>query len=307
MNNPTCHLAATNVSSQLLDMLLELNSSLQLPHEFRYNVQTTERPEDREPISLDSANQYLVDAHDAVQSGQLSQGDFLELRESVEARLARLDVPTLSDLEREIPHTTYDPDRDPIPEHLADVANQIGFLTSAHEEDYLLRLDAKLGDQWSLSQPRPITPPTLTSLTAREQEREIELRNPQSVHNWLKKHNVSVADGDGERSEVGAPATSTKKAQSRNLAKKVGDRAIGRAREREDGSPMSAVAPFDEELGAELETPKNKGKKGRDADETYRPKGGSGKKAKRKREDGDGSAERKKARTSLATSVTGET
>jgi len=251
--------------------------------------------------------------HEAVSAGKLPADEYMTLRADLESRLAQLTSgASIDELENEIPHPFYDPEKDEVPAHLADAARQIAFLTSEHEDEYLDRLDEKLSKSASLDkQPWPTSTAMWAKLTPRELDREIELQNPQSVHNWLKRHNVSVVGEADAASEAGATSTpATNKKGSRTLAKKVGDRAIERAKERDDGSPMSsATGAFEEEvMGYEVETPKSgRGKKkAGDDDHAYRPKGGSGKKAKRKREDGEGSTERKKARTSTAASAAGE-
>ncbi|GAB7350005.1 hypothetical protein MBLNU459_g0681t1 [Dothideomycetes sp. NU459] len=298
-------------NDQLLDLMLDLNSSLKIPHALRYDISLATDRNDYEGISIDEANHVISEAHDAVQNKSFPQTEFLRVRTALEAALAKQEVKSLAELEATVPHPTYDPERDGIPQHLADL--QLGqhpaYLNSAHEEEYLLRLDAKLGDQWSLSQPRPSPPTNLASMTQRELDREIELKNPFSVHNWLKKHadKHTITDADGA-SDVGAtPATGKRR---NNLAKKVGDRAVAAARERE-GSPVSSVVAkteddlLDDELGYVEDTP-GKGKKnaGGEKDDTYRPKGGkSGSKSKRKREEGDTPSGRKKPRTSAATLV----
>ncbi|GAB7341458.1 hypothetical protein MBLNU457_7697t1 [Dothideomycetes sp. NU457] len=298
-------------NDQLLDLLLELNSSLQIPSELRYDVSLNQLSETDRTLSLNTANTQLAEVHAAVDRGAQPADEYMTLRLDLEARLAQLTSGTTIDaLESHIPHPFFDPEKDTIPPHIA-ASQPIAFLTSAHEDEYLDRLDEQLGKKFSLSGSWPAQPHSWTSLTPRELEREVELSNPQSVHNWLKRHNVSVGVGvgeDGTASEAGGAATPANKTKggSRTLAKKVGDRAIERAKERDEGSPMSSAAGagFEEDvlgLGYEVETPRSgKGKKRGDDDHAYRPKGGSGKKAKRKREDGEGSAERKKARTSVA-------
>lgn len=238
-------------------------------------------------MTLDQANDIIANAHRASRMHEMPHQDFVRIRSDVEALLARKDVPSLFDMEAITPHPHY---QDALTAHLADTHPT--FLSSSHEDAYLTRLDSKL-EPAALSEPRPASPPALSKLSQRELEREVELRNPLSVHNWLKKHS-SISDIDAA-SEGGAtaqtPATVNKR---RNLAKQVGDRAIERAREKE-GSPGSTQENEDE-LGVD-DTPGKK--KNRDDDQTYRPKGGRSK-AKRKRDEGEGSTGRgKKARTSV--------
>lgn len=288
--------------------MLDLNSSLKIPHALRYDISLPTERNEYDGISLDEANNIISDGHRAVQHSGFPQAEFLRMRTTLEAALAKQQVRSLADLEANVPHPIYDPERDGIPQHLADLQleQHPAYLTSAHEEEYLLRLDAKLGDQWSLRQPRPSPPTNLASMTARELDREIELKNPFSVHNWLKKHadKHAIPDADGA-SDVGAtPATGKRR---NNLAKKVGDRAVAAARERE-GSPVSVVAKteddtMDDELGYVEEATPGKSKKsaGAEKDDTYRPKGGrSGNKSKRKRDEGETPSGRKKPRTSAA-------
>ena len=223
---------------------------------------------------------------------------------------------SLQDLERTIPHTLYQPSEDRIPSHLADVETQTGFLSTSHEEDYLLRMDAKLGDQWALSQTRPPTPPTITTMTPREVERDVELRNPMSVHNWLKTHKTDLNEADDKSSEAGGGngrKSGGAAGAARNLAKRVGDRAVERARDtHEGGSPRGSirgggadgVPDGDDDIvsvegGGSADNSGNGSakKKSRDDDHAYRPKGGrSSAKSKRKREDGEGGG-RKKVKT----------
>lgn len=293
--------------------MLDLNSSLKIPHALRYDISLPTERNEYDGISLAEANMIIAEGHTAVQQAGFPQSDFLKMRNLLEAALAKQEVKTLAELKTTVPHPTYDPEREGIPQHLADL--QLGqhpaYLNSAHEEDYLLRLDAKLGDQWSLGQTRPSPPTNLASMTPRELDREIELKNPFSVHNWLKKHadKHAITDADGA-SDVGAtPATGKRR---NNLAKKVGDRAVAAARGRE-GSPSSVVAKteddiLDDELGYVEEATPGKGKKSAavgEKDDTYRPKGGrSGNKSKRKRDEGETPSGRKKPRTSAAATPT---
>ncbi|KAJ9619848.1 hypothetical protein H2203_008119 [Taxawa tesnikishii (nom. ined.)] len=282
-------------NDQLLDLLLDLNSNLHIPQELRYNLLN---PSDDinpasdvvEPLDPATAELEVRNAHQGVASGEYLQTHFLKVKKEYQEKLARQNATKLVDMEARIPHTVFNGREDDIPDHLVDMAEgtQPGFMSAQHEDDYLLRMDAKLGDQYSLAQPRPTSPPNLSTMTPRELEREIELKNPQSVHNWLKKHNPQVVADIDKDSEVGGPTTSAtpggggggKGKRGTNLAKKMGDRAVERARGREEGSPGSAATKteqdlLDEEIGYVDETPASagKGKRTRDPDESYRPKG----------------------------------
>jgi hypothetical protein len=280
--------------SQLLDLLLDLNTSLSIPHELRFDLSLapkSQQPQEERDMNLDTANNIIANAHRAFHNHEIPQLDFVRIRQDIEALLARKNAKSLVDMEAQIPYPRYQHSNLPL---IAD-ANP-AFLSSSHEDAYLTRLDNKL-EPAALSDPRPASPQPLSKLTQRELDREVELRNPLSVHNWLKKHGtISDIDAasEGGNAAVQTPATANKR---RNLAKQVGDKAIERAREKE-GSPGSTVDNEDEPAGDD--TP-GKPKKSRDDDQTYRPKGGRSK-SKRKREEGEttpASARGKKQRTSL--------
>jgi len=255
---------------------------------------------------MDSANKMLREAYDLDRQGRYSHPQFSQMKASLEEHVAAKESRPLRTLERETKHAMYDPDMKLI---INDIADPIAFLTSTHEDDYLNRLDAKNGDSvlQSGDDIQLATPPSFAKMSAREIDREVELRNPLSVHNWLKNHNVNLTLGENdEKSDVAAAtAGSGKKTTSRNLAKKVGDRAVERAKEKDDGSPMSSSFPgnktdldlIEDELGLD-DTP-NRGKKPKDSDETYRPKGGRSSKSKRKREDTEPKSGSKKPKTSI--------
>ncbi|THY22725.1 hypothetical protein D6D01_06198 [Aureobasidium pullulans] len=279
-------------NDQLLDLLLDLNTSLSIPHELRFDLSMASKSQqtnDEREMTLDMANNIIANAHRAFHNHEMPHQDFLRIRQDIEVLLARKDAKSLVEMEAQIPHPRY---HHPV-SALAAEANP-AFLTSSHEDAYLTRLDNKL-EPAALSDPRPASPQPLSKLTQRELDREVELRNPLSVHNWLKKHGtISDIDAASEGGTASAqtPATANKR---RNLAKQVGDRAIERAREKE-GSPGSTVDNEDELAGDD--TP-GKPKKARDDDQTYRPKGGRSK-SKRKRDEGENTPARgKKQRTSL--------
>jgi hypothetical protein len=286
-------------NSQILDLLLDLNSSLAIPHQLRFDLSMapkSQQPQEERDMTLEMANNIISNAHSAYQNHEVPHQDFVRIRQNIEALLARKDAKNLVDMEAQIPHPTIRHDQLDSLAIEADAA----FLSSTHEDAYLARLDSKL-EPAALSEARAPSPQPLSKLTLRELDREVELRNPLSVHNWLKKHgNMSdTADAASEGGAAQTPATSNKR---RNLAKQVGDKALERAREKE-GSPGS-TQDADEDMsiaaGGDDNTP-GKPKRSRDDDQAYRPKGGRSK-SKRKREEGaeNTAARGKKQRTSLA-------
>lgn len=290
-------------NDQLLDLLLDLNSSLVLPPESRFNVKYREDWADRDAIDMGSANKLLTEEYQLDQ-GSYSHPRFSQLKDSLEHHVAATQAQPLSELEARVPNLVYRNDAQfrRIADEFADPA---AYLTYDNEEESLKRLDIQLGEPPSLPsvEKDPNAPLSLSNLTPREMDREVELRNPQSVHNWLKKHNINIGETD-EKADLNGSAPSSKKGASRNLAKKIGDRALERAREREEGSPIGSVAgnkpePDGPEDELSFDDFSDRRRKSRDADETYRPKGGRTGKPKRKREDGEPRAYNKKPKTSI--------
>ena len=173
-------------------------------------------------------------------------------------------------------------------------------------EKYLKQLDKGLDEPYVLSRPNEPTKDGQgeekhwAELTPREVERQAELLNPQSQHNWLKNHaklnpnagneiddNESLASHDNANTK---PTASRKRGGNSgakgNLARQVGDRAVERARE--GWSPSAASNMEDDELAGEetLGLGGSGRKRTKDPDSTYRLKGGKGggtSKGKRKR------------------------
>ena len=199
---------------------------------------------------------------------------------------------SLAALEATVPHTTLT-DSTALPDGIDLSETAPGYMSPAHEEEYLLALDALLEDPAfdpSNTQTRtlhlgPSQPPL--------SEKELTIRNPDSVYSWLRKNQpqVFLQDKDAQAhhdnvSEKAAPKSSKKGRQSN-----IGGSGTPGPKEDHDGEDSAAPEG------------KGKGKKGgNDPDDTaYRPKGGSSRPAKRKRPEGDGEAKsRKKNRPSAA-------
>ncbi|EME82550.1 uncharacterized protein MYCFIDRAFT_87172 [Pseudocercospora fijiensis CIRAD86] len=287
----------------LLDLLLDLNQSPALPPDLRFNITLPEEhtavasipnivPSD---VTPEGANQLLLDYTLAVQRGHIPNLDLHVIREQIDKKLAAQGVSTLEFLESDTPHPRL-PEDGTLPDELQG-AEPAGYLTAEQEDSYLLRLDARLGDPVSLMKMDEKDKEGEASLhkhwadmTPREVERQIELLNPQSQHNWLARHAKHTGHADIDDNESLAShdikPTPGRGGGKRNLAKQVGDRAVGRARE--GASPSAVSMAEDDDLAFVDDHPQIAGKKrGRaDPDGTYRVKGGKGgasAKGKRKR------------------------
>ncbi|KAI5367341.1 putative INO80 complex subunit 3 protein [Septoria linicola] len=287
----------------ILDVLLDLNQNPALPAHLRFDVSLTEEhsaiasipsvvPADITPTA---ANDLLMEYTVAVNRGQIPHLDLYVIREQIDKTLAKQGLASLESLEESVSHARPTPDS---PANFQpDFASS--YLTAQEEDESLLRLDAAIGDPVAQVKEKEQADDVKhwADLTPREIERQTELQNPQSQHNWLKTHakqSGPTADIDDNDSIDAKPARGA--GAKRNLAKQVGDRSLGRARE--GASPAGSFGDDDELSGFVDDHPK---KRGRDPGSTYRIKGGKSNgangKGKRKRSDETPSGSAKKART----------
>ena len=158
----------------------------------------------------------------------------------------------------------------------------ISYLSPAHEDEYLLAIDAYLDTPHPEDQPLP---PRLSRPTDREREREIQLRNPVSVFNWLSKHRPKVFLDDDishdkpakvPRKSSPKPPSSTPAPPRLSVKREKAGALLPKPEEElldEDGFLIGIAL---EEGGGSLK----KKKRGQE-DNAYRPKGGGSKKRKR--------------------------
>lgn len=256
-------------NDQLLDALLDFNNQPRVAPRQRFDLSHPNAP----LRATETADQNIHHA-DQLNSANAVQ----QLHKS------------LASLEATVPHTVVT-DLAALPDGIDLSEHAPGYMSPQHEEDYLLALDQLLEDQAfeaSTSDHRtlhlgPSQPPL--------SEKDLTIRNPDSVYNWLRKNQpqVFLQDKDAPHhdnaSEKAAPKGGSKKSRQSNI-----------------GTP----GPKDDHDGEDSAAPEGraKGKKGgADPDDTaYRPKGGSSRPAKRKRDPGEGDAKasRKKNRPSAA-------
>jgi len=286
-------------------MCLDLNQNSSIPPELRFDVAYPGRKTGSQMIvpaniTPEAANEMLMRYKQAVHAAQIPPLDLHVVRAQIDQRLAEQDVIPLQVLQSATAQPVHldDPKREVAP---------VGYLTSEQEAEYLLRLDAKTDDPLSVvvraNDSKHGDDDKLSGdLTLQEVERQNELLNPQSQHNWLKHHPKpgaigAVDDNESLASHDTAKAAPKKRGGNKNLAKQVGDRAVERARE---GFSPGAASGFEEdELTIADEHPGPVRKRGKDPDGTYRSKAGKGGKSKRKRsgeEVGGPSSASKKAR-----------
>lgn len=137
---------------------------------------------------------------------------------------------------------------------------KLGYFTPEHETEFYLALDAKLGDDAAALQLERIPePPTLA-----EREKEAILRNPASMVNWLRRNQPATMQDQEVASEKSASRPSNQRSSKRAPAQRKDEDAID-----EDSMDVE---------------PTPKGKRKREEDAGYRPKGGNNR-SKKKKED----------------------
>lgn len=159
----------------------------------------------------------------------------------------------------------------------------IGYLSVKDEEEYLQSLDAFMDG--TTSNPRLHAAGNLGSRNAErtiEREREMQLKNSVSVYNWLRRHQPQVFLQDNE------PEKPSRATGSRSSARKsAGKEALKQEPELYDDDGIAV------EHGASL-----RGKRKRDNDGGYRPKGGNSRGTKRRKETKEETGRTKRAKKS---------
>ncbi|KAK5727464.1 hypothetical protein LTR15_003360 [Elasticomyces elasticus] len=300
----------------LLDILLDLNASPSLPPHLRFNIErgdyslhvpAMEIPAD---ISPEQANETFQTYKHAVQSGSLPAMDLQIIRHELDRKLAAQETIHIDQLAAQMPSLPVKAEgavlsSDDLP------TSEPAYLTPEQESAYLSSLDSRLGDNGSHNREAPTPLSTseekhFAEMTPRELERHVELLNPNSQHSWLAARQklgilpgataVEIGGPDNDNDSVishePAAAAAVKAPRKRvrkpkadgDLAKRVGDRAVERAREEGGGegagSPLVTAGSGTNSTGVgEDEDPsvaaQGSGRKKRDVDGGYHPKGGN--------------------------------
>ena len=270
----------TNIlfSSQLLDILLDINNSCHIAPQLRFELpspfleSSTIPAQEHDAHYLDpydslAASAALEEAQADLASGELSPKAYSQVAAALASKIKPLSLSAL----QTIPHTTLTSvATEALPDDIRSDTPP-GYLTPTHEDDYLFALDSYLGNSPVLPRGNASTTNARLSEKGFEKDKDVQVRNPVSVYNWLRKHQPQVFLQDNEiiSEKSSAKVTSSSKTPKRpSIAAKADPEIID-----EDGFLIS------ESMGS------TKSKRKRE-DEPYRPKGGSSRSAKRKREDG---------------------
>ena len=266
-------------TDQLLDLLDDLNSRPQIPARLRYDLQPPEKLKPPQHATSDTytsttAQAALKVARKRLGQGQMTLMEYQELEDSILVSPDFKPKIVYTNLQK----VTATPTSASIDVIDDDSLASGGFLSSNHEEEYLRGLDAFLVGSSGVPRPHAIS-----SLTTRgmersiEREKEMQLRNPVSVYNWLRKHQPQVFLQDNESHTEKEKKPRTTKRASAALKQEVDD---------------------EDSIMADLGGSTSRGKRKRDDDAGYRPKGGNSR-AKRRRED-TGSASRRSKKLSIS-------
>ncbi|KAI0417161.1 IEC3 subunit of the Ino80 complex, chromatin re-modelling-domain-containing protein [Xylaria grammica] len=241
-------------NDRLMDLLLDINESPQIPFERRIDVNLDDDDDEDDEDSDDS---------DTTQKPTKS----------------------LKKLVVEVPHQSYEDYVQRVPELREDLepvdpkTHPTSFLTADDLDEYLHQLDTRLGIK-----PKPtLAPSVLGTSNTIEPPANFALNNPTSVYNWLRRHAPKTflqdlekdKDKDDREKEDGRKRKggASRKKQSTASRKE-------KEREKETAESMD----WDDEGGYEAPAAGTiKGKRKRDEDPGYRPKGGSSRPSKKRK------------------------
>ncbi|KIX06863.1 uncharacterized protein Z518_04839 [Rhinocladiella mackenziei CBS 650.93] len=254
-------------TDQMLQLLVDLNSCPQIPPRLRYDLAA---PGDRistdgSLIQVDGEEEGHLDLRKARNQLQRGEIDAVRYRE-IEAGLLRTAAFA--------PGRSYSSLLDAAPPPNQSNGSHglpSGFLSTKQEEQYLQGLDAFLDG--ATTNPRSHAANSLGNRSmdkTTERERETQLKNPVSVYNWLRKHQPQVFLQDNEPSTEKATRTTGSRSSTRKSTTK-------------EAFKQEQDFYDDDGIAIEIES-SSRGKRKRDNDGGYRPKGGSARGTKRRRE-----------------------
>ncbi len=296
--------------SQMLELLLDMNDAARLPARHRFDLRSLAEIDSARPalatgLDPEFVQQQLHELRGHFANGLITADEYAQSVDQLHAPQPVKTTRSFASLEAKVPHTV-EPPIPPI-EGIDLTETAPGYLDPAHEEEYLAALDAALADPGynphahhtrSLRYSQAQLPPS---------EKDVTIRNPDSVYNWLRKHQPQVFLQDKD-----VPHTENVSEKSSARTANAGGR--GKRQSAVSGTPGPKVEQDEEEPGVVPESGaagkarrgKGGGGGGGEDDGAYRPKGGNSRPAKRKREDGDAAPSkggRKKNRAGAGTTV----
>ncbi|KAF2657874.1 hypothetical protein K491DRAFT_305201 [Lophiostoma macrostomum CBS 122681] len=279
-------------NDQLLDMLIDMNETGRLPATLRFDLRKLAENDPLAPSLHSEADpealqQKLQELRTDMVNGILTPEEFVHKSDKLHTAQSVITNRTLSSLAAKVPHSSQTPD--PAPEGIILGEHGPGYMSPAHEEEYLLAVDVALADPHYDPNARDGRPLRVVPARPVPTDKDLHIQNPDSVYNWLRKHQPQVFLQDKDPSH---PENMSEKSSARTAPGRKRPSAV------HTSTPGPKGEPDDEDGFPETG---GKGRRGKGEDDgAYRPKGGSSRPAKRKRDDGDTPAKggRKKNRTS---------
>ncbi|KAM5465036.1 hypothetical protein MauCBS54593_006669 [Microsporum audouinii] len=273
-------------NDQLLELLLELNSTVHISRSLRYGLT---KPEDcllyttmseqtgSIPViecDAQTARAKLIEAKQKLLAGEMTAEECRDLELSMLKSSTFAPSANITSLLSKVPHTPIpfaeDPDND--------LDSALGFIHPEDDLDYLVPGEPHHIDLTSARSASKHLPPA-------DKERALLIRNPSSVYNWLRKNKPQVFAHDAE----GPPAGSSSAAGAAQPEKPAAAPRSGSSRSKR----ASAQAQRDEEIYDEdgvlvdviesTASASSRSKRKREEDGMYHPKGGN--RARKKRDD----------------------
>ncbi|KAI1816307.1 hypothetical protein GGS20DRAFT_249712 [Poronia punctata] len=245
-------------NDRLMDLLLDINDSPQIPFERRIDLNLDDDDDDDDATDSDSS--------DATQKPAKS----------------------LKKLIQEVPHLSYEEyvERFPqVKEELEPADPQkhpTAFLSPDAIDDYLFELDARLG-----TKPKPtLAPLALGTSNHTSSPAHFALRNPTSVYNWLRRHapKTFLQDLEKEKDKDKDDRDKDDNRKRKSGVSKKRQSAAASRKEKERGKEVAESMDWDEDAGYDAPASGTaKGKRKRDEDGGYRPKGGSSRPSKKRK------------------------
>jgi len=260
-------------NDQLLDLLLDVNESTRIPAHLRYDLRSPTPSESAVPglepdvasrrtIDLGNARAALEEAKHELSTGQITPDSYRQLEAAMTEALHK--SVSLSQLSGTSHTVLEDVPEDDLPHDIGE-SSPAGYLSFEHEEEYLAVLDAAIEGSGSRHTGSASSHP----IRSNDRDKDVALRNPVSVYNWLRKHQPQVflqdSDSPPDRSSI-KPSNTTKQPRRSTIVAKQEPEVLD-----DEGFLISASL---EGL--------SRSKRKRD-DEPYRPKGGSSRPYKRKK------------------------
>ncbi|KAF5127455.1 uncharacterized protein G6M90_00g077500 [Metarhizium brunneum] len=270
-------------NDRLLDLLLDVNNSPQIPLDKRIDVSLKPSPGAKIVLPIDSKH----------------------------APQKELSIKKLQQLLEEIPHSTYTSAKDSKRSYVSDLAAPEGepfppsFLSADDIDNYIHDIDSSIDPETHIPTLAPRAHPSTNPI------QHAHLKNPTSVTNWLRKHAPKIFLQDGEAHDGDDEGQAGHHTGGRKTRGSRGERGGGRGRGKR-GSLASRMADRERERDrgewdasmdedADFGTPVGRGKRKRDDDPGYRPGGSGGRPVKKKRKsDMDGTPAARKSKKEAA-------